>query len=309
MTKKRWTTSDIPDQSGRVTVVTGANSGIGFETARALARKRATVVIACRNATRGIRAVDAIHEDAPDAVLEFFMLDLANLQSVRHFAAAILDRFDHLDILINNAGVMMPPNRKETADGFELQFGTNHLGHFALTMLLLERLISTEGSRVVNVASAAQKLGQLDLDDLNWKKRPYRRMASYGASKVANMLFTHELQRRFAEAHSSSRCIACHPGWTRTNLLRTTPLFRLFNPLFAMPPWQGALSTLFAATSPEAVGGGYYGPNGIGTLRGYPAPAIPATISTSSTAAMRLWQLSEQMVGISSPNIQTEITF
>ena len=298
MTRKRWTTADIEDQTGRVAIVTGANSGIGFEAAKALALAGATVVVASRSKTRGDQAVASMLEAAPDATVELMLLDLANLGSVRDFVAAFVDRFDRLDLLVNNAGVMMPREREETADGFELQFGTNHLGHFALTVPLLELLVATEGSRVVNVSSSAQNMGELDLDDLQWKQRSFKRMASYGASKIANMLFTLELQRRFEAAGASTLAAACHPGWTATNLQKTSPLFRWFNPLFAMKPWQGALPTLYAAVSPDAAGGGYYGPDGLGTWRGYPAPNKPAAASTDAEAAKRLWELSEQLVGL-----------
>lgn len=298
MTKKRWTTGDIEDQTGRVAIVTGANSGIGFEAAKALALKGATVVVASRSRTRGDQAVAAMREAAPNAAVELMLLDLANLGSVRDFVAAFVDRFDRLDLLLNNAGVMMPRQREETADGFELQFGTNHLGHFALTVRLLELLVATEGSRVVTVSSSAQNFGGLDLDDLQWTERPFHRMASYGASKIANMLFTLELQRRLEEAGASTIAVACHPGWTSTNLQRTSPFMGFFNPLFAMKPWQGALPTLYAAVSPDAVGGGYYGPDGFATWRGYPAPNRPAAASTDAEAAKRLWELSEQLVGL-----------
>ena len=303
MHKKRWTAADIGDQTGRVAIVTGANSGIGFEAAKALALNGAMVVVACRSQTRGDQAVASILEAAPGAAIELMLLDLANLGSVREFVAAFLDRFDRLDLLINNAGVMMPPERQETADGFELQLGVNHLGHFALTVALLELLAATEGSRVVNVSSSAQNWGRFDLDDLQWRKRPFHRMGSYGASKVANMLFTLELQRRFEEAGASTLATACHPGWTATNLQKTSPLFRWLNPLFGMEPAQGALPTLYAAVSPDAAGGGYYGPDGLGNMRGYPAPDKPAAASVDTEAAKRLWQQSEQLVDLTAPRL------
>ena len=304
MAKKRWTTDDIEDQTGRVAIVTGANSGIGFEAGKALALNGATVVVACRSKTRGKRAVEAILESAPDAATELMVLDLASLASVGEFAAAAVDRLDQLDLLINNAGVMMPRQRQETADGFELQIGTNHLGHFALTVQLLELLVATEGSRVVNVSSSAQNLGKLDLEDLQWQKRAFDRMGSYGASKIANMLFTLELQRRFEAAAVSTIAVACHPGWTSTNLQKTSPLIRLLNPLFGMQPWQGALPTLYAAVSADAVGGGYYGPDGLANWRGYPARNRPAAASSDAEAARRLWEQSEQLVGLTAPRLE-----
>ncbi len=304
MAKKRWTSSDIGDQTGRVAIVTGANSGIGFEAAKALATKGAHVIVASRSKQRGEEAVASLREAGPDVTVELMLLDLASLGSVREFVTAFTERFDRLDLLLNNAGVMMPREREETADGFELQLGTNHLGHFALTVQLLPLLVATQGSRVVNVSSSAQNLGELDLDDLQWTKRSFKRMPSYGASKIANMLFTLELQRRLEEAEASSITAACHPGWTSTNLQKTSPLFRWLNPLIGMKPWQGALPTLYAAVATDVVGGAYYGPDGLGNIRGYPAPNKPAVASTDVDAARRLWELSEQLVGITTPSLE-----
>ena len=176
-----------------------------------------------------------------------------------------------------------------------------------MTLQLLELLVATEGSRVVNVSSSAQNLGKLDLDDLQWKQRSFDRMGSYGASKIANMLFTLELQRRFEEAGASTIATACHPGWTATNLQKTSPIIRLLNPVLGMKPWQGALPTLYAAVSPDAVGGGYYGPDGLGTWRGYPAPNKPAAASTDADAAKRLWELSDQLVGLITPQLESSV--
>jgi NAD(P)-dependent dehydrogenase (short-subunit alcohol dehydrogenase family) len=304
MGKKRWTSSDIGNQVGRVAVVTGANSGIGFEAAKALAVKGATVVVASRRKDRGEEAVVSILQVAPDATVEQMLLDLANHSSVSEFITAFTDRFDRLDMLINNAGVMMPREREETADGFEIQFGTNHLGHFALTVQLLPLLVGTEGSRVVNVSSSSQNFGKLDLNDLQWTKRSYDRMASYGASKIANMLFTLELQRRLREAGASAITAACHPGWTATNLQKASPMLRWFSPLLGMKPWQGALPTLYTAVSKDVVGGGYYGPDGLGTMRGYPAPNKPSAASTDADGARNLWKLSEKLADIDTPQLK-----
>ena len=304
MTKKRWNTEDIADQTGRVAIVTGANSGIGFEAAKALAAKGARVVIGSRNQERGDAAVSAIKGEVPAASVELMLLDLASLESVREFVADFTKRFDRLDLLINNAGVMMPKEREETTDGFELQFGTNHLGHFALTLPLLPLSLATEGSRVVNVSSSAQNFGEFDLDDLQWTQRPFKRMPSYGASKIANMLFTLELQRRFEEAGASTIAASCHPGWTATNLQKTSPLMRLFNPVFGMQPWQGALPTLYAAVAQEVEGGRYYGPDGLANWRGYPALNKPARASKDADAAKRLWELSQQLTGVATPSLQ-----
>ncbi|MEM7157103.1 MAG: oxidoreductase [Myxococcota bacterium] len=304
MGKQRWTSKNIEDQTGRVAIVTGANSGIGFEAAKELAVAGAEVIVASRSEERGRTAVEQIRQAAPSATVELIVLDLADLGSVERFAATFTERYDRLDLLVNNAGVMMPPQRQETADGFELQFGTNHLGHFALTLRLLPVLAETEGSRVVNVSSSAQNFAKFDLDDLQWTQRSFNRMGSYGASKAANMLFTLELQRRLSEAGVSTISTACHPGWTGTNLQASTPMFRWLNPIFSMKPWQGALPTLYAAVAPQAVGGGYYGPDGLGTMRGYPAPNKPAKLSTDAAAAKRLWDQSEELVGLTMPSIR-----
>ena len=226
------------------------------------------------------------------------LLDLASQASVHAFAERFKARFDRLDLLINNAGVMNPPGRQETEEGFELQMGTNHLGHFALTLLLLDRLRATEGSRVVTVSSSAQDFGKLDLDDLPWVERPYRSWPSYGASKIANMLFTLELQRRFEAAGATTIATAAHPGWTATKLQQTTPLARMLNPLLAMQPWQGALPTLYAAVADDVEPGGYYGPNGLAKMRGYPAPAEPTAVSRDTQLAAALWSASEELVGV-----------
>jgi NAD(P)-dependent dehydrogenase (short-subunit alcohol dehydrogenase family) len=279
-----------------VAVVTGANTGIGLETARELARKGATVVIACRNAAKAERATDNIRRDMTGEVL-VMLLDLASLNSVRNFAAGFRERFERLDLLVNNAGVMRTPESK-TEDGFELQFGTNHLGHFALTGLLLERLLGTRGSRVVNVSSMAHRYGYMDFEDLNWERRQYKRVASYGQSKLANMLFTLELQRRFDNAGAGTLAVSCHPGWTGTDLQRHSGFIRFLNPFFSMRPWQGALPTLHAAVADDVVGAGYYGPDGFMHMRGYPTLNEPTATAKDPAAAKRLWQESERMTSV-----------
>lgn len=303
MKKKRWTSSEIENQSGRVAIVTGANSGIGFEAAKALAANGATVVVASRNEGRARQAVSEIRGAAPESIVESMPLDLADLASVKRFVAQFLGRFNRLDLLLNNAGVMMPVKREETADGFELQIGTNHFGHFALAVPLLPLLVRTKGSRIVTVSSSAQNLGEFDLEDLQWTKRPFKRMPSYGASKIANMLFTLKLQQILEDAGASTMTVACHPGWTQTNLQRTTPLIRALGPVLAMKQWQGALPTLYAAVAPEIVSGGYYGPDGMGRMRGFPAPDQPSEAGMDVAAANRLWELSEELVGIELPSL------
>jgi NAD(P)-dependent dehydrogenase (short-subunit alcohol dehydrogenase family) len=287
----------MEDQTGRVAIVTGANTGIGLETARELARKGATVVIASRNEAKAEAAAQDIRRGEPAGETVVLVLDLADLSSVKKFAGEFRGRFDRLDLLINNAGVMMPPESK-TADGFELQFGTNHLGHFALTGQLLDLLLATEGSRIVNVSSTAHAYGTMDLDDPNWETRPYKEMASYGQSKVANMLFTLELQRRLQRAGSPILAVACHPGWTSTDLQRHSAIFRLFNPFFGMKPPQGALPTLYAATSHEVVANGYYGPHGWMQMRGYPVAVKSTDEAKNAQKTRRLWKMSEEMTGV-----------
>ena len=301
MTNQKWSSAQIPDQTGRVAIVTGGNSGIGFETVKALAAKGATVIVACRSQQRGTAAVSTLRDEISGGRFELLQLDLADQSSVRSFVAEFTKRFDRLDLLINNAGVMMPPERQQTKDGFELQFGTNHLGHFSLTMLLLDLLWVTQESRIVNVSSSAQNFGKFDLEDLQWRKRRFDRMGSYGASKIANMLFTLELQRRLTDAGVSTIAVAAHPGWTATNLQQTSPLLRILNPIFGMQPWQGALPTLYAATAAEIESGAYYGPDGISNLRGYPTQNKPAAISSDGVIAEQLWHHSEELVDIRWP--------
>lgn len=299
MSSQKWTLEDIPDQTGRVAIVTGANSGIGRETALALARKGATVVLACRSEERGIEAADAIAADVEGSAsrVSFMRLDLADLESVRSFVAEFLHGHDRLDLLVNNAGVMVPPKSK-TAQGFELQLGVNHFGHFALTNLLLPLLAETGGARVVSVASLAHRAGRMDFDDLDWDQKRYRRWAAYGQSKLANLLFTLELSRRLGELGVDVVATAAHPGWTSTDLQRHTLSARVLNPLLAMTPPQGALPTLHAATAPNVEPGGYFGPNGWMEMRGWPAPAARTKAARDEEAARRLWEISEERTGV-----------
>jgi NAD(P)-dependent dehydrogenase (short-subunit alcohol dehydrogenase family) len=298
MTQERWTSENMGDQDGRVAIVTGSNSGIGKVAAGELARKGATVVMAVRDVTRGEEAAAGLRDDRDGGDLVVMELDLADLASVRAFTNAYRQRFDRLDLLVNNAGVMMPPASR-TADGFELQFGTNHLGHFALTGRLMDLLLATEGSRVVTVSSMAHKWGGIDFDDLQWEKRNYSKGGSYGQSKLANLLFTYELQRRLDLAGVDTIATAAHPGWTATNLQRSSGLFRMLNPLMAMKPWQGALPTLMAATGKEVRGGEYYGPRGFQEMRGYPGQVDSNEASRDEGTARRLWEVSEQLTGVS----------
>lgn len=296
--QKRWDGTQIPDQTGRVAIVTGANSGIGFETAKALAQKGATVVMACRNQAKGETAAEAIRSEKPAGSVQVMALDLSSLASVRAFAAEFTNKFNRLDLLINNAGVMALPKRFETADGFEMQFGTNHLGHFALTGLLFDLLAKTPGSRIVNVSSGAHQAGRMAWDDLQFKKS-YSPFVAYSQSKLANLLFTYELQRRLDRVGVKTLATAAHPGWTATNLQTHSGIAGLLNPLFGQKPPMGALPTLYAATAPSVVPTGYYGPDGFMGMRGYPRRTESNRRSHDAEAAQKLWKVSEELTAVS----------
>jgi NAD(P)-dependent dehydrogenase (short-subunit alcohol dehydrogenase family) len=298
----KWTAEQIPDQAGRVAVVTGANSGIGFIAARELARAGASVVLACRNVAKGESCRREIADAAPHASLEVGELDLGSLASVRGFAESFADRHDGPDLLINNAGVMAPP-RSETADGFELQFGTNHLGHFGLTGLLIGGMEGQEDARVVTVTSPAHWYGRVDFEDLQGERR-YGRWRAYGQSKVANMLFALDLDRRLRLAGSRVQSLAAHPGYAATKLQSTGPtgldgaVMVVTNRLFAQSAEMGALPTLYAATCPGLEGGTLIGPGGIGEQRGHPKPVPPRGHALDEALARRLWNVSEQLTGV-----------
>ena len=295
MRRSRWNESRIPDQAGRVAIVTGANSGIGFETARELAAHGATTVMACRNMTKANPKAQEIRQAHREADVEVMELDLSDLDSVRGFATAFREGHARLDLLINNAGIMNPPYGK-TAQGFETQFGVNHLGHFVLTALLVDLLVHTPGSRVVTVSSVVHRRGSIRFDDLNWE-RGYRRGAAYGQSKLANLLFTYELQRRLADAGRETIAVASHPGWTETNLQEYTPSFKMMNRFFAQGPLMGALPTLYAATDPSVKGAEYFGPDGLGEMSGHPKKVRSNRRSHDRDAAQRLWRVSERLTG------------
>lgn len=282
---------------GRVAIITGASSGIGFETARVLSEKNTTVIIAVRNLQKGNAARDKIKTSHPNADLRVMELDLSSLESVLSFTKKFNDSFSRLDLLINNAGVMMPPYSK-TADGFEIQFGTNHLGHFALTGLLIDVIIRTPDSRVVNVSSGAHKYGDLNFVDLNWETRRYKKTKAYGDSKIANLYFTYELQRRLREVGSNTKVAASHPGWTATELQRHIGLFRFLNRFVAQDITMGALPTLYAAVGPDVQGGDYFGPSGWMELKGYPKKVKSNALSHDKEVAAKLWEVSEELTGI-----------
>jgi NAD(P)-dependent dehydrogenase (short-subunit alcohol dehydrogenase family) len=295
----KWHVTDIPDQTDRTAIVTGGNSGLGFETAVALAAKGARVVLAVRNIDKGKEAVARIARRHPDADVELQRLDLGSLESVHAAAEQLRARHEAIDLLINNAGVMYPP-RSATEDGFELQFGTNHLGHFALTGLLLDRLLAVPGSRVVTVSSIGHRIrAAIHFDDLQWE-RSYGRMAAYGQSKLANLMFTYELQRRLSG--QATVAVAAHPGGAKTELTRNTPLWihALICPveLASQNAAMGALPTLRAATDPDVQGGQYLGPSGFGELRGHPKVVRSSRLSYEVDVQQRLWAASEKLTGI-----------
>jgi NAD(P)-dependent dehydrogenase (short-subunit alcohol dehydrogenase family) len=299
----RWTAEDIQDQSGRNAVVTGANSGLGLVTARELARAGAAVVMACRNLDKGHAAVEQVRTAVPGAQLQLEELDLASLASVRAFAERYMATHDGLDLLINNAGVMAPPRRR-TADGFELQFGTNHLGHFLLTMLLLDLMEGREDARVVTLSSTAHKMGRISFDNLGGDRR-YFRWNAYGQSKLANLLFALELDRRLRREGSTVKSLAAHPGYAATNLQSAAaPLvdrlvMKVGNTVIAQSDEMGALPQLFAATEPGLEGGTYVGPDGPGEQRGHPKIVSPNGRARDEDTARRLWQVSEELTGMS----------
>lgn len=299
----KWTTRNIPPQHGCSAVVTGTG-GLGYEDALALARAGARVVIAGRNPEKGAEAVAAITRAVPGAQVRFGKVDLANLASVAQFAAQVADEQDRLDLLINNAGVMTPPERRETSDGFELQFGTNYLGHFALTAHLLPLLKKGSNPRVVTLGSVAARAGAIDFSDLQ-AQRSYKPMRVYSQSKLACVMFALELSRRSKAAGWGIDSLAAHPGITRTDLIPNgagrssiSGMARRFLPFLFQPAWQGALPTLYAATDPAARDGAYYGPDGLGGIRGYPTEEkLPAQALDAAVAA-RLWETSLQLTNV-----------
>jgi NAD(P)-dependent dehydrogenase (short-subunit alcohol dehydrogenase family) len=296
----KWTSDDVPGQQGRLAVVTGANTGLGFEAARVLAVRGASVVLAVRDVEKGKRAAARIAGAAPGADVMVQRLDLASLDSVRAAAGELRARHPRIDLLVNNAGVMLTP-RQITGDGFELQFGTNHLGHFALTGLLLEQMLPVPGSRVVTVSSLAHRIGaRINFGDLQ-SERSYSRLGAYSQSKLANLMFTYELQRRLSGA-GTTIAVAAHPGLAATELSRYTPaIVAFFYALVSQQAAMGALPTLRAATDPGVAGGQYYGPRGLSGTRGYPTLAHSSRRSHDTAIQRRLWTVSEQLTGVTFP--------
>jgi NAD(P)-dependent dehydrogenase (short-subunit alcohol dehydrogenase family) len=300
-----WAIADIPPQGGKLAVVTGATGGLGYQTAIRLAQAGAEVVLTGRNEAKGREAVSKIRNQFPDAKISFDVLDLASLASVADFARRFATTHSSLDLLINNAGVMALPTRQTTADGFEMQFGTNYLGHYALTARLLALLRRAHQPRVVSLSSIAHRTGFIQFSDLQGE-RFYSPWKAYNQSKLAMLMFALELQRRSDAAGWNLISNASHPGWARTDLFANGPGFGLISvasqfaaPLFSQSAESGVLPTLFAATSPQAEGGGYYGPNGLYELRGPPAPARIMPQARDKAAAAKLWDVSQQLTGVS----------
>lgn len=306
---KKWTLNDLPDLTGKTALVTGANSGLGLETSRALAGAGARVILTCRSQDKADGAMADIRKSHPNADLDFVALDLANLKSVNEAAAAIRDKTDHLDILINNAGVMGLP-LTQTADGFEMLFGTNHLGHFALTGQIMDLLEAAPAGRIVSLASVAHKQGKLPLEDLNWQQRSYSKPAAYAQSKLANISFALELDRRLRAAGSKVISVASHPGYAATNVFyardaKTSLLRSIWNAmanvgaLFAQSSLQGSLPSLYAASMDDVQGGDYYGPHGLLEFWGSPVKVNPTARAQDASLAKGLWEKSVEMTGVS----------
>ena len=306
MTTHAWTTQDISDQQGRTVVITGANSGLGLASAEALARHGAQVVMACRSPERGATALEQVRDAATGAEPRLLQLDLADLSSIDSAAAELAGSVDHVDVLMNNAGVMAPPFMT-TADGHEMQFGTNHLGHFAFTGRILPLLSAAPAPRVVTTSSTAHRIGRMRWDDLDWSEG-YRKWPAYGQSKLANLLFSFELDRRARAAGVPLLSMAAHPGYASTHLQAAGPelagrrftarVMGLANTLFAQSAQDGSLPQLLAATGAEAVGGCYYGPGGPAEMRGHPQIVQPAKAALDTNSWDRLWQVSEELTGV-----------
>lgn len=305
-----WTSKNIASLTGRNALVTGANSGLGLETARGLARAGATVFMGCRNADKAEQAMASIKQDHPEADLRFIALDLADLASVQHCARQLIEQTERLDLLINNAGVMALPER-QTADGFEMQIGTNHLGHFALTGQLLDHVEAAEAGRVVTVSSIFHKLGRINLDDLNWQSRKYDAWRAYGQAKLANLMFALTLDRRLRAAGRRTISVASHPGYAATHLQLAGPemkgstiggiAMQLGNRVFAQSQAKGALPSLYAATAADVKGGEYIGPDGFRELWGHPQRAQIAGRAQKTSVADPLWALSTTLTGVEYP--------
>ncbi|NOU62079.1 oxidoreductase [Marinifilum caeruleilacunae] len=297
MAKAKWGESQIPNQKGKLVIVTGSTSGIGKEAVRILTDKQATLVMSVRNTQKGDLVAAEIQSANPEAKIKVMQLDLSSLESIKDFAANFNQYFDRLDVLINNAGIMMCPHAK-TTDGFEIQMGTNHLGHFALTGYLLPLLKKTKNSRIVVTSSVAHKFGKINLDDINWEKRKYNTNNAYGDSKIANLYFAYELVRKLKSDPHAPMVTAAHPGWTRTELQRHKSGIRFLNNFFSQAPEMGILPSLRAGFDPEAKAGDYYGPAKYFEMQGHPVIVKSNQLSHDRDIAKQLWDISEEMTGV-----------
>lgn len=298
MKDSKWSGKDIPNQQGKIILITGATSGLGKEAAKVLASKGATVVMAVRNTQKGEAVAKQIRDDFPSAKIDIRALDLGSLASVRSFAEVILSVYDKIDVLINNAGVMMCPYSK-TEDGFEIQMGVNHLGHFALTGLLMPLLMRTKDARVVATSSMGHTAGDINFDDLNWEEREYNTSNAYGDSKLANLYFAYALARKHKEDPNSPFVTAAHPGFTATELQRHSTFWRFLNPILSQKVEKGVLPTLRAATDLNANLGDYFGPSGFMERTGFPVVVKSNAMSHNKKNAKKLWDLSEKLTGVS----------
>ena len=297
MKNTNWDITDIPNQKGRVIIITGSTSGLGKEAARILAGKNATVIMAVRNVNKGEEVAREIKQEFPNADLSVRELDLASLSSVKDFADGFSNNYDRLDVLINNAGIMLCPYSK-TQDGFEIQMGTNHLGHFALTGHLMPLLKKTKGSRIVATSSMVHRSGKIDFSDINWEKRKYRSIQAYADSKIANLYFTYELAKKLEDGNGAPLSVAAHPGWTRTDLQRHSGFLKVLNSFFSQGIDIGVLPTLRAAVDQEAVSRDYFGPSGFYEMHGYPVKVKSNKRSYDEESSRELWKLSEELTGV-----------
>jgi NAD(P)-dependent dehydrogenase (short-subunit alcohol dehydrogenase family) len=297
MSNKKWNTQDIPDQKGKVVIITGATSGLGKEAAKVFAEKGATVIMPVRNAEKAKSVLEEILKLNPNSKIVIKSLDLSSLNSIQLFADDFLNSYNQLDILINNAGIMYCPYSK-TQDGFEMQMGTNHLGPYALTAHLMPLLMKTASSRIVNTASLAHLTGNIDFEDINWENRKYKTMQAYADSKIANLYFHYELSKRLKGQNNAPLVIAAHPGWTKTELDRHIGIVGIISSIIGQKAEKGVLPTLRAATDPAAISGDYFGPDGFREMRGYPVKVKSNAMSLNAQKAEQLWTLSEKLTGI-----------
>ena len=297
MKNKKWGVQNINEQKGKTIIITGATSGLGKEATRVLAKKNATVIMAVRNTQKAKIVVSEIRKEYANVKIDIRSLDLDSLDSISSFAKGVLEDYKNLDILINNAGIMMCPYSK-TKNGFEIQMGTNHLGPFALTGLLMPLLMSTKNARIISTSSVAHNQGDIDFTDINWEKRKYNTSKAYSDSKLANLYFSYELKRRLENVENPPLVVTAHPGGTKTDLARHSGIFNVFMNLLFLPVEKGVLSTLRAATDVNAKSGDYYGPGGFMQVRGFPELVQSSKMSHNLTNAKRLWELSEQLTGV-----------